>query len=773
MIGILISAVFLFKRFANYRVLFFFTILQYFALQTRQFGEDNPSDLAVISKIATVITFIYFTFRPTEKSAKDLFGLFMLSYFLKFFVNVALLFDSGYRFNETDIYILDAIFMGAIIASVWSSQFISGIKADQNKKMMLEIQKKQEENANLIELKKKQQAAIRLAQEKLEDEVFSNSIRINPWSVLDSLLKEIRQEHTHIATVIDQGIAEISRLKKTNTVSMAIVGEFSSGKSTFINTIVGKEILRYSNDECTAVPTRVRHNSIIKFSEYSNDGWFEISESTYLKRQTEYCEKISFLEAQLESQILKELDIEIIDTPGASSKDSRYEKRTLAAIEEADACVILMDSAQDGSKSFLDFLAKVVTRQKRIYLMLSRSDMRSEEEIREHLDFTLPKLSSKLNIPKDEMFLVGLKAGIHVITPSQVFKIIGDQIRTKRGEILRERVLRLGFRLRTVLNPAMAEIESAEAQRYASAKSKPSSFDELWSGWLSKVDGVPWVSIANEMEAFCEGSYKLVFQEMAVDLKPKIDSIWFNESERNRLSKEYADAAENKFEKLVRFEFLSKVESHFRQIDLAGEDSVFSYLEENYGVVQSSKSLIEIVKAENINLKVNSSNVESNIRTYMGLAVRTQVNQALSFVAKDFKYDPRAMNRGSGVAGGMLTGGHPLIGLAIIASSVMFGKSEADENFWNQISNWFKDSCVTRKAALLNLATGFPTFMKRTSIELTRLLEESKLPLLSNFDETNIERVRSQKRLLVINRTIQTLEYVTNESDVQDKKIAG
>ena len=44
-----------------------------------------------------------------------------------------------------------------------------------------------------------------------------------------------------------------------NVFRIAVVGEFSSGKSTFINAIIGKDILSHAVDETTAAITRI-HN---------------------------------------------------------------------------------------------------------------------------------------------------------------------------------------------------------------------------------------------------------------------------------------------------------------------------------------------------------------------------------------------------------------------------------------------------------------------------------------------------------------------------------
>lgn len=48
---------------------------------------------------------------------------------------------------------------------------------------------------------------------------------------------------------------------KTNTFRLAVVGEFSSGKSTFLNAIIGKDILKHGVQETTATITEIQNLS--------------------------------------------------------------------------------------------------------------------------------------------------------------------------------------------------------------------------------------------------------------------------------------------------------------------------------------------------------------------------------------------------------------------------------------------------------------------------------------------------------------------------------
>ena len=55
----------------------------------------------------------------------------------------------------------------------------------------------------------------------------------------------------------------IERLED-KTFKLAVVGEFSSGKSTFLNALIGKDILKHGTQETTATITEIRNEKVEK-----------------------------------------------------------------------------------------------------------------------------------------------------------------------------------------------------------------------------------------------------------------------------------------------------------------------------------------------------------------------------------------------------------------------------------------------------------------------------------------------------------------------------
>lgn len=59
---------------------------------------------------------------------------------------------------------------------------------------------------------------------------------------------------------------------KTTPLHVAVFGEFSSGKTTFLNALLGEELLSVSLEPTTAVPTFIRYGRAFNLFVYKKNG---------------------------------------------------------------------------------------------------------------------------------------------------------------------------------------------------------------------------------------------------------------------------------------------------------------------------------------------------------------------------------------------------------------------------------------------------------------------------------------------------------------------
>lgn len=157
---------------------------------------------------------------------------------------------------------------------------------------------------------------------------------------------------------IVSSIRKINSLYENQTIKVAILGEFSSGKSTFINALLSEEILTSGDAPTTAVNTHIIYKEKNSVSIEFQDGSEKLISlnklNKYLTSLTD-SKECSRINIGHNNKVLKE-GIELIDTPGANVDINSHNIQRNKAIEEASVGIFLMSVQNLASKSFVGFL---------------------------------------------------------------------------------------------------------------------------------------------------------------------------------------------------------------------------------------------------------------------------------------------------------------------------------------------------------------------------------------------------------------------------------
>jgi predicted GTPase len=187
--------------------------------------------------------------------------------------------------------------------------------------------------------------------------------------------------------------AQLQRLEarsRRRVLYLAVIGEFNSGKSTFINALLRRRLLKSANIATTAMATEIRHGSRVSLRVRLTDGTTlsgaEGDCAALAKRFEQFLEPgnapvalqqvIELVTAHPEaSRLVDTIGIEapaewldrgicILDTPGAgagpdyAAHHQAVTERVLA--EQADVAVVLIPADSGISRTLLDFLDAVV-----------------------------------------------------------------------------------------------------------------------------------------------------------------------------------------------------------------------------------------------------------------------------------------------------------------------------------------------------------------------------------------------------------------------------
>jgi len=169
-------------------------------------------------------------------------------------------------------------------------------------------------------------------------------------------LKEVRQYLAQkIATLNDiakkvnvpiNNYDTFTKIINKSTFDIAVVGEFTSGKSTLINALLGIDILPSLLEPTTARITYITYSEAPKIILNMKDGNHNIREFdiNFLKKliaeNKSEVESIESIEVMINNPLLED-GIRIIDTPGTNETDEQRVKITYNILPEADAVIYL------------------------------------------------------------------------------------------------------------------------------------------------------------------------------------------------------------------------------------------------------------------------------------------------------------------------------------------------------------------------------------------------------------------------------------------------
>ncbi|MDR6726188.1 GTPase Era involved in 16S rRNA processing [Paenibacillus amylolyticus] len=143
---------------------------------------------------------------------------------------------------------------------------------------------------------------------------------------------------------------------------IVVLGEFKRGKSTFVNALLGEELLPVDVTPTTATINAVFHGSERKLSIYHENGTVEESELSFeaLNRYSvdgsEDANEVKFVKMQLPFPMLGERGV-IVDTPGVNDMNRQRMDVTFQYIPRADAVLFLLDATAPVKRSEAEFIS--------------------------------------------------------------------------------------------------------------------------------------------------------------------------------------------------------------------------------------------------------------------------------------------------------------------------------------------------------------------------------------------------------------------------------
>lgn len=286
-----------------------------------------------------------------------------------------------------------------------------------------------------------------------------------------------------------QKLEELTQDIQNDFFVVVVLGEFKRGKSTFINALIGKDLLPTDVLPETATINALIYNEKPELQIIMQDGSIEKGEveRSFLerfsaKKQTDECSKIKYIKIGYPFKLL-DANVVIVDTPGVSDLNEQRCDVTYNFIPKANAVLFLLDANSPLKKSERDFIEDKLLAQgiDNIIFLVNKYDNVDEEEDEdfwENLQVHMLKAfaDSEYKLKNLEMYPLSAKLALQgeleqrpeFVAASGIDKIKAAlQSNITEGRVEEEKLQRYKARMQAVLLSLNSELENKRALKSA------------------------------------------------------------------------------------------------------------------------------------------------------------------------------------------------------------------------------------------------------------------------------------------------------------------
>ncbi|MBE6330161.1 MAG: hypothetical protein E7072_08630 [Bacteroidales bacterium] len=241
-------------------------------------------------------------------------------------------------------------------------------------------------------------------------------------------LREIA-EYCGLSNLVFELEAIDMRSKQENaSLILPLVGEFSSGKTTLINALTDSKKLETATKPTTATIYEVHfgcdscHAKVVD----EKGELHSVQDIADLKNDTLADAKVVTV---FDTSNRVPSTTILVDTPGLSSPDPKHKQTLVSFLPKADGIMLVTDINQQITRSLTDFIETMKLSKRPIYLILSKSDTKSESEIEAAKKY----ISDNCQIPLKQIAVVSASTG----SLDELYSLL-DSIQKDKKDILKK-----------------------------------------------------------------------------------------------------------------------------------------------------------------------------------------------------------------------------------------------------------------------------------------------------------------------------------------------
>ncbi|MBI5090959.1 MAG: dynamin family protein [Candidatus Hydrogenedentes bacterium] len=213
----------------------------------------------------------------------------------------------------------------------------------------------------------------------------------DPSACIDSLARIC--ERFRLRNLQPQLLACTEMLRDSGVVDVAVLGQFKAGKSSFLNSLIGDDVLPVNVLPATAVITRIgcggRERAIVHFlsGEAEEVPMGELGDYVTEQRNPNNTKRVASVEVELTS-LAPFQGIRFVDTPGLGSIFAHNTRASMDWLPKVGAALVAIGMNQPLSEQDLLLLREAFKYSPEAVILLTKADLVSQRERDTIIEFT-------------------------------------------------------------------------------------------------------------------------------------------------------------------------------------------------------------------------------------------------------------------------------------------------------------------------------------------------------------------------------------------------
>lgn len=255
------------------------------------------------------------------------------------------------------------------------------------------------------------------------------------------------RDKLHGAALFDKQLAVIQEKQNDTKLNISVIGEFSTGKSTFINALLRCNLLEECSLQGTTQAVTVLeyapdYLTAVKYSKpvppfpynipnppHKYDSFEQFKKAVAEYAATADAKDIETVSATLPAEILNS-GVRILDTPGTNSEQAWHSEATIRALHDiSDLSVIVVDATKPMPATFIDFIKEHLSDiLNRCVFLLTKYDRIEEKDRKRLFQFMNAKLKASFGLENAELL---------PFSSSEILKAFVDNTSSRDSEIVK------------------------------------------------------------------------------------------------------------------------------------------------------------------------------------------------------------------------------------------------------------------------------------------------------------------------------------------------